>query len=100
MTESRALLASARFQNAKKELLAAIAESSAKVRGIKAGSGEAREQYLKSIQDFNQDRGRDLYFPYLSSGLGAGPFVELNDGSVKLDMITGIGINFFGHSHL
>ncbi len=39
------------------------------------------------------------FFPYLGSGIGNGPFVELADGSVKLDLITGIGVHGFGHSH-
>src|SRR4051812_44963169 len=101
MTESRALLDSPRFRAAKQELLAAIGEASARVRTIKPSptSSEAREQYLRAIQDFVKGRGRDLYYPFLASGLGSGPYVELADGSVKLDMITGIGINFFGHTH-
>jgi acetylornithine/N-succinyldiaminopimelate aminotransferase len=100
MNESQSLLSSSRFRAAKEELLQTILDSSKKVRGIKpSATGEAREQYLKAIQEFNKERGRDLFFPFLASGLGAGPFVELMDGSVKYDMITGIGINFFGHSH-
>jgi len=44
-------------------------------------------------------RGRDLLYPFIGSGAGNGPFVELSDGSVKIDLITAIGVNFFGHSH-
>jgi 4-aminobutyrate aminotransferase-like enzyme len=99
-TESGQLRSSSQFQSAKAQLLAVIAEASQKLRGIKPGAGsEARDLYLKTIQEFQKDRGRDLYYPYLSSGMGCGPFVELLDGSVKMDLITGIGINFFGHSH-
>ena len=32
-------------------------------------------------------------------GSGVVPYVELVDGSVKFDLITGIGVNLFGHSH-
>ncbi len=100
-TESATLRKSPRFLSAKKELLAAIFEGSSKLKGVKpcASSPELREAYLKEIREFCQDRGRDLYFPFLASGLGNGPLIELLDGSVKFDMITGIGINFFGHSH-
>ena len=42
-------------------------------------------------------RGRGLYYDYIASGLGAGALVELIDGSVKWDMINGIGVHFFGH---
>jgi 4-aminobutyrate aminotransferase-like enzyme len=100
-TCSSALASSDRFQAAKKELLKVIMESSAQLRQIKAGSPtpEGRDAYLKELQDYGRDRGRDLYYPFLGSGLGNGPFVELLDGSVKYDMITGIGIGFFGHTH-
>jgi len=43
-------------------------------------------------------RGRALLYPMLGSGLGRGALVELADGSVKWDMISGIGVHFFGHS--
>ena len=100
-TESNALKNSTAFRSIKKELLTVIREASSKLKGVIAGpsSPEAREKYLKLIYDIGQERGRDLYFPFLGSGLGSGPLVELLDGSVKYDMITGIGINFFGHTH-
>ena len=40
-----------------------------------------------------------MFYPYLSSGLGRGPLVQLEDGSVKLDFICGIGPHILGHSH-
>lgn len=95
-----AMTTSPKFLEARKNLLAAIAEESAKLRQVRSvGDSEVRRQFADSISTFNRNRGREVYYPYLSSGLGAGPYIELTDGSVKLDMITGIGINFFGHSH-
>ena len=44
-------------------------------------------------------RGRPLFYNYMGSGLGRGAYVELEDGSVKLDLINGIGIHVLGHSH-
>lgn len=44
-------------------------------------------------------RGRPLYHNYIGTGAGRGPYVELEDGSIKLDLINGIGINIMGHSH-
>lgn len=44
-------------------------------------------------------RGRPLYHPYIGTGAGRGPYVELEDGSVKLDLINGIGIHIMGHAH-
>jgi 4-aminobutyrate aminotransferase-like enzyme len=100
-TQAKNLLSSPKYQAAKSEILKLIAEAGASIRKVmpSPSSPEARDAYAKSIQDFVQGRGRELYYPYLSAGLGSGPFVELLDGSVKYDMITGIGINFFGHSN-
>lgn len=44
-------------------------------------------------------RGRPLYHNYIGTGAGRGPYVELEDGSVKLDLINGIGIHIMGHSN-
>jgi acetylornithine/N-succinyldiaminopimelate aminotransferase len=101
MTQAQSLLESSSFRSAKNDLLKTIAEASQKIRGVRSPSeaSDLKEAYAKMLQDFTKDRGRDLYFPFLSSGMGAGPYVELADGSVKMDLITGIGINFFGHSH-
>jgi acetylornithine/N-succinyldiaminopimelate aminotransferase len=44
-------------------------------------------------------RGRPLYHNYIGTGAGSGPFVELIDGSVKIDLINGIGIHLMGHGN-
>ena len=94
------LLNDSSFIAAKAELLKVISETSKKLSKVRpAASPEARDAYLKCIQELGKLKGRELYFPYISSGIGSGPYVELVDGSVKLDLITGIGVNFFGHSH-
>ena len=100
-TVSHSLRSSQSYLSAKKDLLTVIQSASARVYGVKPGaaSAEIREMYKQVLQEFSKDRGRDLYYPFMGSGLGSGPFVELLDGSVKFDMITGIGINFFGHTH-
>jgi len=99
--QMESLRSSAQFQQAKKMLIDSVADASKKVHQIKSSdsSKELRERYQSQIKQLEKDRGRDLYYPFLASGLGSGPFVELLDGSVKYDMITGIGIHFFGHSH-
>ena len=38
-----------------------------------------------------------MVFPYVGTGKGYGCLTELTDGSVKYDMIGGIGVNYFGH---
>ncbi|MBS1984572.1 MAG: aminotransferase class III-fold pyridoxal phosphate-dependent enzyme [Bdellovibrionales bacterium] len=51
------------------------------------------------IDELGRLRGRALIYPMIPSGRGSGPFVELQDGSVKMDMICGIGVHLFGHGH-
>ncbi len=62
-------------------------------------SDEMASQYRDLLARASEVRGKSkLFFDYHGSGLGNGPFVELADGSVKLDLICGIGPMFFGHS--
>jgi acetylornithine aminotransferase len=88
-----------RLQQAKELILAAVAEHQAELATIKSPNPELAADYEKTLEEFGGIRNGNLYFPYLSSGLGNGPFVELGDGSVKLDFITGIGVHGYGHSH-
>jgi len=55
--------------------------------------------YDDAIAELERLRGGGLYYPYIGSGFGSGALVELADGSVKYDMITGIGVHAFGHGH-
>ena len=66
------------------------------------GSVQGPEEHLKLsydalISSFSKQRGGDLWYRYLGSGLGKGALVQLADGSVKYDFISGIG-TFWGHS--
>jgi acetylornithine aminotransferase len=99
MLAAQALREDPRIAEAKKLVLAAVAEHAAQVDGIKPPNPSLASSFQSLLDDFGSIRGGSLYFPYLSSGIGNGPFVELVDGSVKLDMITGIGVHGFGHSH-
>lgn len=96
-TQAQSLRNSERFLRAKQELLAAIEEATSQIQGPKPSVESLKSEYQEAIAQFQAQRGRDLYYPFLASGLGNGPWIELADGSVKWDMITGIGINFFGH---
>jgi len=65
------------------------------VRGPIEALGATYQSYLERAEAV---RGKGLLYPYIGSGLGNGALVELADGSVKWDMICGIGVHFFGHS--
>lgn len=98
---ARELLSSPAYEGARKTFVEAIMQGAARCKAIQPPRSEAaaQEAFSAYLKAFQTDRGRDLFYPYISSGLGQGPFVELIDGSVKYDMITGIGIHFFGHAH-
>lgn len=53
----------------------------------------------ETMKHLGELRGRPLYHNYIGTGAGSGPFVELIDGSVKMDLINGIGIHIMGHSN-
>lgn len=76
-----------------------VQEYAKKIDRIKNADPDKKISYQELIDSFSLLRGAKLYFPYLGSGMGNGSYVELLDGSVKFDMITGIGVHFFGHSH-
>jgi 4-aminobutyrate aminotransferase-like enzyme len=99
LTVSEQLQADPAFSAAIETALASLASHAARVDGIRAPIAERQTAYDAAIADFGQIRGGKLFFPFLGSGLGCGPFVELADGSVKLDFINGIGALPFGHSH-
>lgn len=58
-----------------------------------------KKTFHQLIQELEQVRGRSLFYPYIASGAGNGPLVELADGSVKWDFICGLGVYFFGHGN-
>ncbi len=88
-----------RIAKAKELLLSAIDEAQKKVTAIKGPDPERVKEYEELLEQFKEARGAPLYYPYIGSGLGNGALVELADGSVKYDLICGIGPHYFGHSH-
>jgi 4-aminobutyrate aminotransferase-like enzyme len=93
------LMADERVKKAREMLLGAVREHSAGLTGIRAADSERKAGYDALIKEFEAERAGPLFYPLLGSGVGRGALVELADGSVKYDMITGIGVHFFGHSH-
>lgn len=69
------------------------------ISGIRAAQSHLISQFKGKMDAIAKLRGRPLYHPYIGTGAGRGVYVELEDGSVKLDLINGIGINLMGHSH-
>ncbi|MCU0721076.1 MAG: aminotransferase class III-fold pyridoxal phosphate-dependent enzyme [Pirellula sp.] len=99
MLHSQELHADPRVAQAKELLLAALHEHSQSITEVRGPRPELQASYTQMLARLAVARGGAPYFPYITSGLGNGPFVELADGSVKLDFIVGIGVHGLGHSH-
>ena len=101
MTEllGKKLKADPRVQEAKRLLSEALEEYQSRITGLKNADPARVQDYQQLLAQCGQLRGGNLYYPYLSTGIGRGALVELADGSVKYDFITGIGVHYFGHSH-
>lgn len=89
-----------RVLEAKKLLRAALSDATSKITQIKTADNSDKVEYEAYLQALAHARSHPTYFPYIGSGLGHGPLVQLLDGSVKLDFIGGIGVYYLGHSNL
>src|SRR5271170_4831742 len=94
------VISSKAYLSAKRQLLEALRSELSTVREPRPASPERKGQLETQVKEVTDARGRELFYPFIGSGAGYGPFVELADGSVKYDLITGIGTNFFGHGNL
>ena len=98
-THGQELNSSAKINSLLDNLVEQAMAHSQRIQGIKAPDPSLEPQMKKMIEAIGNVRGRPLYYNYVGTGVGRGPYVELQDGSVKLDLINGIGIHLFGHSH-
>ncbi len=87
-----------RVAQAKKLVLEALKDHQQTITGIRPPDPDRAATYQALLEEFGALRGGSLYYPYLGSGIGNGPLVELADGSVKYDFISGIGVHHWGHS--
>src|SRR5262245_46408275 len=81
------------------EITDSVSAHNQKITGPREASPEYKMEYEDLLKRVEKFRGRPLFYPYIGSGSGNGPYVELEDGSVKLDLINGIGIHILGHGH-
>ncbi len=97
-TVASELHASPALNAAIEQIVREVQAKSAMLTDIRPANAALKESYDSYMKRAADTRGRALLYPYLGSGLGNGALVELMDGSVKWDMINGIGVYFFGHS--
>jgi acetylornithine/N-succinyldiaminopimelate aminotransferase len=86
------------IQKAKEEIIASIQRYREKITAPKPPQSEFKIGYEEAVKQLSNLRGQDLFYPYIGSGFGNGALVELADGSVKYDFISGIGTHW-GHAH-
>lgn len=96
---AQTLAADPRIAEAKRLLLEALITHQQTLTGIKPPNPSLKQSYDALLARFAEYRSSKLWFPYLGSGIGKGALVELLDGSVKYDFISGIGPHYWGHSH-
>lgn len=105
MSQNNGRLIAEMFRNdpqvleAKELLLKRLVIHQSAIDGVRPPTEERVDEYEKAVIGFSEARGGGLFFPYLGSGIGKGALVELGDGSIKYDFISGIGVHHFGHSN-
>ena len=80
------------------QILAQLRTAQSALTGARAADARKAESYASWMKRNGELRGRPTMYPYVGAGIGHGPLVQLADGSVKWDMLSGIGVHMFGHS--
>jgi 4-aminobutyrate aminotransferase-like enzyme len=78
-------------------IVARVRAAQAALTGARAADPARKAAFDAAMKRTADVRGRGPIMPYLGTGHGNGPLVELLDGSVKWDMLNGIGVHMFGH---
>ncbi|MFM8698303.1 MAG: aminotransferase class III-fold pyridoxal phosphate-dependent enzyme [Phycisphaerales bacterium] len=78
-------------------IVAAARAAQARITGARPADPARKAAFEQALARTAAVRGSGPLMPYLGAGMGNGPLVELADGSVKWDMINGIGVHMFGH---
>jgi 4-aminobutyrate aminotransferase-like enzyme len=96
-TVGSALLANPAIEEAIRTIRSEVERAQRELTGARPARAELKETLDGWLKRAAEVRGRGPLYPYLGSGTGNGPLVELIDGSVKWDLINGIGVHMFGH---
>lgn len=99
MTKGQVVRQSDKIQKLIDELVKVVMSESANIEQVTPPDPDKAATAKETIEKIGVVRGRPLAFPFIGSGAGRGAYVELTDGSIKLDLINGIGIHVMGHSH-
>ncbi len=81
------------------QLITEVGQLNGQIKAVQPSHPEHEANGKSMIERSGKIRGRPLHYPYVGSGAGNGCYVELEDGSVKMDLINGIGIHLMGHGN-
>lgn len=87
------------IQNKIQDLVSEVLKMNSSLTQVKPAHPEHAQNGKNTIENAGKVRGRPLHYNYVGTGAGNGAYVELEDGSVKLDLINGIGIHLMGHGN-
>lgn len=90
---------SPKIQKLISELVAAVAAEEQELAKVAPPKAEFSDHSKSLFSEIAKYRGRPLNYQFIGTGAGHGAHVEIEDGAVKLDLINGIGVHLFGHSH-
>ena len=88
-----------RVERAFRERYRKLLSDSRSIKGIAPPVSSRKKDLTRLVRSISDLRGRSMFYDSITSGAGKGPYVQLMDGSVKIDFITGIGVHLFGHAH-
>lgn len=80
-------------------LVQQVMEHNQTITDVRPASPELADSFKDLVARAKAVKGNKLVYPSLGSGAGNGALVEMADGSVKWDMLTGIGVHFLGHGN-
>ena len=83
-----------KMNQAKQILLERVEHYRSQITSICPPKKELEQSYHEGVEQLGSYRGQKTFFPYIGSGMGNGALVELADGSVKYDLISGVGVHF------
>jgi len=98
-TTGKAISNDPAIQSSIDALVEQVMEHNRSITDTKAPSSEIAESFKSIIERCKAVKGNNLVYPSIGSGAGNGALVEMADGSVKWDMLTGIGVHFLGHGN-
>ena len=76
-----------------------VASYASRITDVQPPTADLKVTFDQMLEDAAKVKGRGLLYPAISSGVGNGALIEMADGSIKWDMLTGIGVHFLGHSN-